>query len=150
MKPSELAKWLEKMDSDATPGPWCVETSGEKGDGSELIGVAYGPDDEECERPLAGRLMPFDRAGEEVEYYRDELVAECEHRNRNPGNDSALIVALRNAVPTILLTLRHHDALVEALRSLVNVATALRRLNSALPLNATSELLATIERETGA
>jgi hypothetical protein len=90
---------LRALEARATPAPWCIESCGEKGDGSNMIGVAYDPDDNNCERPMSGWL-PISRpvTGEFIEYYRDELVAECEHRNRNSHCDASLIVAARNAI----------------------------------------------------
>lgn len=75
----------------ATPGPWATESCGEKGDGSEMIGIVFGPDDEKCESPLSGDLPAVDASGEFIEYYRDELVAECAHRNRNSHADARFI-----------------------------------------------------------
>lgn len=77
----------------ATPGPWCYESVGEKGDGANIVGVAYGPEDQNCERPLQGRVRPYTDTGEEADIYRDEQVAVCEHRNRRPDADAALIAA---------------------------------------------------------
>ena len=83
---------LERIAQQATPGPWCVESLGEKGDGSNVIGVAFGPDDQNAERPLSGWLEPFDKDGNEIDYYRDEEVAACEHRERNAGPNAAYIM----------------------------------------------------------
>src|SRR3990172_7844276 len=81
---------LRELATQATPGPWCVESCGEKGDGSEIIGVAFHPDDKNCETPLNGVLCPL-RPWQD--YYRDEVIAECEHRNRNAAGDAAYIAA---------------------------------------------------------
>lgn len=93
----ETIELLKRLEAAATPGPWCIESCGEKGDGSNMIGVAYDPEDINCERPLSGWL-PIARpvTGEFIEYYRDELVAELEHRNRNSSQDAAFIAAARN------------------------------------------------------
>lgn len=103
----ELRRLIE-LGEKATPGPWAVETCGEKGDGSEMIGVVYGPEDENAEHPLSGHLPAFDADGNEIEYYRDELIAECEHRNRLPSADAAFIAAARiaPALAAELLTAR--------------------------------------------
>lgn len=101
---------LDRIERDAkaaTQGSWAIETCGEKGDGSEMIGVVFGPNDENCEHALSGRLPVFDADGNEIEYYRDELVAECAHRNRNSAADAQHIANM--APPTTL-------ALVAALR----------------------------------
>lgn len=91
---------LERIAQQATPGPWCVESLGEKGDGSHVIGVAFGPDDQNAERPLSGWLEPFDKDGNEIDYYRDEEVAVCEHRNRNSGPNAIYIMTFDP--PTVL------------------------------------------------
>lgn len=91
---------LERIAQQATPGPWCVESLGEKGDGSNVIGVAFGPDDQNAERPLSGWLEPFDKDGDEIDYYRDEEVAACEHRNRNSGPNAIYIMTFDP--PTVL------------------------------------------------
>ena len=101
MTPSELSR-LEALAKAATAGPWSIESCGEKGDGANMIGVAYGPNDQDCKKPLEGWLEPFDDAGNEIEYYRDELVAVCDHTNRNCGADAAFIAA---ANPSTVLRL---------------------------------------------
>ena len=95
------ARRIVELGEKATPGPWAIETCGEKGDGSEMIGVVFGPDDPDCERPLSGHLEPWDADGNEIDYYRDELVAECEHRNRNSHGDATFIAFARNHAPAI-------------------------------------------------
>lgn len=92
---------LERIAQQATPGPWCVESLGEKGDGSNVIGVAFGPDDQNAKRPLSGWLEPFDKDGNEIDYYRDEEVAVCEHRERNAGPNAAYIMTFDP--PTVLV-----------------------------------------------
>lgn len=101
---SDLIAELRRLHEAATPGPWAIESCGEKGDGSNMIGVLYDPDvDPDCERPLAG-WVPACRPGSDdfIEYYVDETVAECEHRNPKSGQDAALIAATRNALPRLL------------------------------------------------
>ena len=82
---------IEKRAKAATDGPWAVESCGEKGDGSNMIGVVFGPDDPDCKKQLSGWIYDADDDGNEIEYYRDEVVAECEHRNRNSHADAAFI-----------------------------------------------------------
>lgn len=99
----ELERLLEK----ATPGPWAIESCGEKGDGSDMIGVVFDPEtDPDCKTPLSGWLPACREDGEFIEYYVDEAVAELEHRNRNSGADASLIVAMRNALPRLLSSLK--------------------------------------------
>lgn len=105
MTDAQLAE-IEARAARATPGPWAVETCGEKGDGSDMIGVVFGPDDENCDHQLSGELPAFGIEGEEIEYYRDELVAECEHRNRNSHSDAAFIAAARTDIPALVAEVR--------------------------------------------
>lgn len=110
----DLLKW-EKIAQRATPGPWCIESCGEKGDGSNMIGVAFGPDDINAERPLSGWLKDTDKEGNFIEYYRDEAVAECEHRNRNAGYDATHIATFNPLVILALIrAVRDSRALVQA------------------------------------
>lgn len=97
----ELIARIDELYAKATPGPWCVESCGEKGDGCNVIGVAFGPDDVNAERPLSGWLEPYDSEGNEINYYRDEDIATLEHRDRNSGHNADLITALHNAWPQI-------------------------------------------------
>lgn len=113
-----LARMLEK----ATAGPWAIESCGEKGDGSNMIGVVFDPTaDPDCKRPLSGWLPACREDGEFIEYYVDEAVAECEHRNRNSGADATLIAALRNAAPWLIEQARRTARVEEALRGLMVV-----------------------------
>lgn len=66
---------------------WAYESCGEKGDGSNVIGVMFHPDDQDAKNPLQGRCDPIydEEAREFRDYYRDEEVAEVEHRNRRSG-----------------------------------------------------------------
>lgn len=90
--PATLADKLRELLPRVTPGPWAVESCGEKGDGAHMIGVVFAPaDDPECKNQLSGSLPDCDDDGDFIEYYRDELVAECDLHNRNPGYDSELI-----------------------------------------------------------
>lgn len=89
----------------ATPGPWSIESCGEKGDGANMIGVAFGPEDLDAACPLEGWLKPYDDAGNEIEYYRDELVAVCDHTNRSCGPDAVFIAAARTLLPRALSTI---------------------------------------------
>lgn len=104
-----LGRIRERADK-ATPGPWAFETTGEKGDGADIVGVVYGPDDEECERPLSGELPSFDRDGDPIDYYRDEVVAVCDHCNRNPHGDARFIAHARTDIDALLA----HSAAQEA------------------------------------
>lgn len=114
LTPEELREIRKRADK-ATPGPWAFETTGEKGDGADIVGVVYGPDDEDCERPLSGELRTFDRDGEPIDYYRDEVVAVCDHYNRRPHEDARFITHARTDV---LRLLDHIDALEERIRAL--------------------------------
>ena len=89
LTPEKVAELAAK----ATPGPWAIETCGEKGDGSYMIGVVFTQNDADCDDQLSGFLEEADEDGNEIEYYRDELVADCEHRNRNSGNNAEFIAA---------------------------------------------------------
>lgn len=100
----------------ATPRPWCVESCGEKGDGAHMIGVAFAPGDDKAEHPLSGWLQPFDDDGKEIQYYRDEEVACCEHRSRNAGRNADLIA---NAPSDLAYLLDRVAVLEKALRELL-------------------------------
>ena len=102
MTPEKLAE-IKALAEKATPGPWAIESCGEKGDGANIIGVAFDPDDVNCERQMSGWL-PIYRpcSDEEIEWYRDEEIAICEHRNRNSGYNAAYIAALS---PDVVLAL---------------------------------------------
>lgn len=81
---------IRKRLNDATSNTgfvWAYESCGEKGDGSNVVGTMFHPDDEDAEHPLLGRCDPiYDEDKHEFrDYYRDEEVAEIEHRNRNSG-----------------------------------------------------------------
>lgn len=110
---------LERLAAKATPGPWCVESCGEKGDGSNMVGVAFVSGEE---KPLSGFLRPFDDDGNEIEYYREELIAECEHHNRNSNADAAYIAALTPEVVAALVAAvkaaLDHDRAVVAMQKL--------------------------------
>jgi len=86
----------------ATEGPWAIESCGEKGDGSDVVGVVFGPDDEACEHPLLGDLPACDDEGEPIDYYRDEVVAEFYHGNRRPHADARFVAHARSDVPALL------------------------------------------------
>ena len=79
------------MNTKHTPGPWAIESCGDKGDGSYMIGVVFGPDDIDATTPLSGFLPKSEEDGEYIEYYRDELVAEVEHRSPNAYANACLI-----------------------------------------------------------
>lgn len=104
---------IEARYTKATEGPWAYESLGEKGDGSDIIGVIFGPDDEECETPLSGELSSYDSDGEPVDYYYDEMVAECSHRNRRPHADSQFIAHARSDIPALVAEVRRLRALVD-------------------------------------
>lgn len=83
----------------ATDGPWCVESCGEKGDGSNMVGVAFGPDDPDCKRPLSGWVSDDDWADAKGDpiygaVQQETLVAECAHRNGNANRDASFLAAL--------------------------------------------------------
>lgn len=88
--------------ANATPGPWCYEAVGEKGDGANIIGVAFAPGDEACNSQLKGRLEEWDDDGNVIDYYRDSEVAVCEHRNQNANSNAAYIAALSPEVVAAL------------------------------------------------
>lgn len=102
---------LEAIARAATQEPWAIESIGEKGDGANMIGVVFRGDDEDCERPLSGFLDDFDDEGNEIEYYRDETVAICEHRDRNHHANAAHIAAFDP--PTVLALIEELKALLE-------------------------------------
>jgi hypothetical protein len=95
---------LKRLAEAATPGPWCIESEGEKGDGSNMVGVAFAPEDRDCKHQLSGFLRACDDEGEFIDYYRDELVAECAHRNRNSNIDAAYIAAANPSTISRLLS----------------------------------------------
>lgn len=102
----QLEEWRALAEK-ATGGPWAIESCGEKGDGSNMIGVVFGPDDPDAETPLSGWIDEnewADKLGEPMAdpFYRDEEVAECAHRNRNHNADAAFIAASRTAVPALV------------------------------------------------
>lgn len=104
---AEIAARAEK----ATEGPWAIETCGEKGDGSDIVGVVFRPDiDGNCKQPLSGFLESYDDAGNEIEYYRDEEVAEFEHRTRNPHWNALFCAHARSDIPWLLSELEAADA----------------------------------------
>lgn len=116
----QLAEWRALAEK-ATEGPWAIESCGEKGDGSNMIGVVFGPDDPDAKSPLSGWIDEndwADKLGEPMAdpFYRDEEVAECAHRNRNHNADAAFIAAARTAVPALI-------AEVERLREALTPST---------------------------
>lgn len=116
---SDLTALLDRLEAvakQATPGPWAIDSCGEKGDGAEVIGVIFGPDDRDCERPRSGRLEPFDHDGEPIDYYRDEEVAACEHRNRNSYNSANFIAACSPEVVLALVEVARAASAVDAAR----------------------------------
>lgn len=119
---------IEARANAATQGPWGIESCGEKGDGSNMIGVLFDADvDTNCERPILGWAPQCRPVTEEfIEYYRDELVAECEHRNRNSGNDAEFIAHARTDIPALIAECRSlrnsHDSLVKALEGFLDGA----------------------------
>lgn len=61
----------------ATPGPWCIDSVGEK-QNEYVVGVAFAATDEDCESPLSGWLPPL--AEDESEHpYCDEKVCELDN-----------------------------------------------------------------------
>jgi hypothetical protein len=101
----------------ATQGPYCIESCGEKGDGSNIVGVAFGPDDLDAKTPLTGWLEEADKDGNFIEYYRDEEVAEFEHRNPNCHRDAEFLMTAYNNFPELLRRAERYEALVEALQA---------------------------------
>lgn len=128
------ARALIEAAGKATAGPWAIERCGEKGDGSNMIGVVFNPaKDPDCNQPLAGWLPACDEAGEFIEYYVDEAVAELEHRNRNSGRDATFIATARNDAPAIA------EALIEAVG-------LLKRLTALPPEGAAANLKVFMEQ----
>jgi hypothetical protein len=80
----EIKKRLDAATRD-TGLRWAYESCGGKGDGSNVVGTMFHPDDLNAKRPLLGRCDPiYDEAKREFkDYYRDEEVAEIGHRTRN-------------------------------------------------------------------
>ena len=108
-RPDPLAARLVELRAKATPGPWCAESLGEKGDGSNIIGVAFHPDDKNAEHPLSGWLEPYDVEGNEIDYYRDQDIAEIEHRTQGANQNTDLILALVNNLDAIIAALGSRD-----------------------------------------
>lgn len=104
----------------ATAGPYCIESCGEKGDGSNIVGVAFHPDDRDAETPLTGWLEEADTEGNFVEYYRDEQVAEFEHRNRNANRDAEFLMLAYNNFPELLRRADVHSDLLDALKEMLD------------------------------
>lgn len=101
----------------ATPGPWCAESCGEKGDGSNIIGVAFEADDQDCKKPLSGWLRAFDDAGNEIDYYRDQEVAQIEHRADNPGHNTDFVIAANpETILRLIAMIERRDEQIEKLR----------------------------------
>lgn len=90
----EIIKVAEK----ATPRPWAAESVGEKGDGSNMIGVMFHPDDVDALTPLEGfQEVIYDEETDEFkDYYVNETIAELEHRNRNSNYDALYILKACN------------------------------------------------------
>lgn len=88
----EIRKRLDDATND-TGIAWAWESCGEKGDGSNIVGTMFHPDDHNAMRPLLGRCDPiYDEDSHSFrEYYRDEEVAEIEHRNRSSGATAEFI-----------------------------------------------------------
>lgn len=105
--PTELGRLLKE----ATEGPWCAESCGEKGDGSNVIGVAFHPNDTDAERPMSGWLQEYDEEGNAIEYYRDEQIAELGYRSRNAWANTNLILFLRNHADAILGLVRDMESI---------------------------------------
>lgn len=132
---------LKRLEAAAEPGPWCIESVGEKGDGSNMIGVAFHPDDEEAQTPLAGWLKPFYDNGSAIEYYRDALVAVCDHSEPDANENAAFIAAARTAVPALIARVEELERQLaearqkrvrKAIRGVVSNASYNRGWNAAL------------------
>lgn len=111
---------LKRVAEAATQGHWAYESCGEKGDGANMIGIMFGPDDPNCETQLHGFVdtnqSEYDEnTGKHVfpDYYRDEVVAICEHRDRNPGGNAKFITTFDP--PTVLSLLSDLERMREAL-----------------------------------
>ncbi len=135
----EIGRLAEK----ATPGPWCIESVGEKGDGSNMIGVAYAPEDIKCERPLTGWLRAFTDAGVEIDYYRDTLVCVVDHSEQNQNHNAAYIAACS---PERILALLSHIKSLEA--GAAELRMALEAAHGALQQAYTSKRLARLDAPT--
>lgn len=125
---------LDALFKAATPGPWCTIPYGEKGDGGVQIGVAYGPDDQDCTTPLTGHLPECDENGEPIDYYFDSMVADIEccrsNSEASPGADAALIAALHNAWPSLRRDLEIGRAAVEVIEAEAKEREAQRAYDS--------------------
>ena len=121
--PDEKLNEIEVLLEKATPRPWSYELCGEKGQGAAMIGVSFHLADTDCSSPIEGQ---FDSNAEAVydekidewvfpEYYRDELVAECDFEgiSRNPNENAALITAAVNAIGPLIKELRALRAAAE-------------------------------------
>jgi hypothetical protein len=116
---------MEARANAATEGPWCYESCGEKGDGANVIGVAFGPDDDDCKTPLTGELFDSDDEGELIDYYRDVEVTVCEHRNPNCNADAAFITAARTDLPRVIAELREARAVIESIANSIGDTCAI-------------------------
>ena len=110
-----FADRLEELRKAATELPWCAETVGEKGDGANIIGVAFHPDDIDAERPMSGWIQDYDDDGNEIDYVRDEEIAQLEHCTRNHYANTEFIMLLANNADAILELVRAADHLSCAL-----------------------------------
>lgn len=98
---------------------WGYESCGEKGDGSNVIGVLFHPDDENAESPLLGRCDPiYDEETDEFrDYYQYELIAEVEHRTRSAG---AVAEFISHAPTDIFALLAEVECLRKSLQDISN------------------------------
>ena len=101
-----FADRLEELRKAATGTPWCAESAGEKGDGANIIGVAFHPDDIDAERPMSGWIQDYDDDGNEIDYVRDEEIAQLEHCTRNHYANTEFIMLLANNADAILELVR--------------------------------------------
>jgi hypothetical protein len=115
----KLRTLLEKIDQ-FVPGPWAVETCGEKGDGAYMIGIAYrGDDRSNPPTPLSGFLPDADEDGEFFEYDRQELVAEVDFHN--PG--APFVADLLWQVPYLARTVLEKDEETKRLKACLEQIT---------------------------
>ncbi len=98
---------IRGREAKATEGPWAIEGCGEKGEGAYMIGVVFRADDEDAINQLSGVLPIWEGedACVEIEYYREELIAECDFSNRDAGSNSYFIAHARMDIPFLLAQL---------------------------------------------
>lgn len=124
---SEIER-LKELERKATPAPWAGENCGVKCQ-SLVVGVIYALDkDGDCGgEPLAGWPVAWDpESGKELTV-RDELIFSMEDDAVNAGPNAALLVALRNAAPSLLAEVVLARAERAKLLAIVDLANAYLR-----------------------